>query len=398
MRKLMTILVKNPIFRRWVYIAFLSVVSTVIIYVVEDKLSVLDKSAKFSAGWPPILKYTVISLLTFIISLAVLRLGGIHPNFRFRTMMRYPPFWFAVLIAFTFFGVVINRKIGLSLVTVIFVVPYVIAVCIGIVLTFVSDIFTRVSWSNLVEPKKVKENYSGKGIFNSDEELLAWILEERPINSPYEDIFGLAISARKITQLLLTKTTSSIGILGPYGSGKSSLINLVEYYFAHRDEVIKNDSLQLELSNARIICCRIDGWGQTSGFVAQRILHLAIEKMKRYVDCTSLVGLPESYHKALAGTKSWGMAFLFALFQTSYDPVMQLVRLDDILTAADLRLVIFLEDLDRNISDEIIRDELPALLDRLRVLEQISFVLAIGTDRHYSDILIRVCDHVEAIA
>jgi hypothetical protein len=53
--------------------------------------------------------------------------------------------------------------------------------------------------------------------------------------------------------------------------------------------------------------------------------------------------------------------------------------------------------LDRNVSDEIIRDEMPALLDRLRVLGQVSFVLAIGTEQQYSDVLVRICDHVEAI-
>ena len=56
-----------------------------------------------------------------------------------------------------------------------------------------------------------------------------------------------------------------------------------------------------------------------------------------------------------------------------------------------------LEDLDRNISDTLIRDEMPALLDRLHGLNNISFVLAIGTEQHYSSILIRICEHVESI-
>jgi hypothetical protein len=107
--------------------------------------------------------------------------------------------------------------------------------------------------------------------------------------------------------------------------------------------------------------------------------------------------VPTNYRKALEGGKTTWATIISALFHTSCDPIEQLEKLDDILCAADLRLLIFLEDLDRNTDDKIIRDELPSLLDRLRSLRNVSFVLAIGTERQYSNILIRICDHVETI-
>lgn len=304
-----------------------------IIYIVEDKLSVTAWSNKFSVGWPQILKYVVISLLTFSVSIIVMRLGGIHSNFKIRTMMRYPPSWFAVLVVLIFFSVrILKQKSAIAFG--IDVLPFLAAGCIGILLTFITDIFSRASYSSLLKSQKESTtSYSRSGIFNSDEELLTWILEERPIISPHEDIFGLTAPATKITRLLLKKSISSIGILGPHGSGKSSLINLVEYYISHRDEIRCNLSAESELYSGQVICCHIDGWGLTSGFVAQRMLHLAIEEMKSHVDCMSIIGLPENYRNALTGTSSWGGAFISALIQTSYDPVVQLVKLDDILTA-----------------------------------------------------------------
>jgi len=113
---------------------------------------------------------------------------------------------------------------------------------------------------------------------------------------------------------------------------------------------------------------------------------------------SAIVALPENYRQAIGDSKTPLGAAVAALLNASHDPVAQLRKLDNILAAARLRLVIFLEDLDRNIADEIIQDELPALLDRLRSLKQVSFVLAIGTERRFSDILIRICDHQEAIA
>ncbi|MHB1183573.1 MAG: hypothetical protein ACYC4A_02590 [Desulfobulbia bacterium] len=150
--------------------------------------------------------------------------------------------------------------------------------------------------------------------------------------------------------------------------------------------------------NGDIVLCRIDGWGRASGTVAQKILSLAIGEVKKYVDCSSVITLPEKYVTAMVGGRSVGGEFFSALFQGAHDPVSQLCRLDNILAAANLRLIIVLEDLDRNVGDAILGEELPALLDRLRILNNVSFVLTIGTEQQFSHILIRVCDHVEAIA
>jgi hypothetical protein len=64
---------------------------------------------------------------------------------------------------------------------------------------------------------------------------------------------------------------------------------------------------------------------------------------------------------------------------------------------SNLRLVIFLEDFDRNWTDSVIRDEVPALLDRLGQLQNVSFVLTVGTDQQFSEIMIRVCEHAESL-
>jgi hypothetical protein len=115
------------------------------------------------------------------------------------------------------------------------------------------------------------------------------------------------------------------------------------------------------------------------------------------VDCLSIITLPANYRSALSSTKSPLATIIAALLNTDEDPIRTLERLDKILRAVKMRLVIFLEDLDRNCSDSLIRDEMPALLDRLRYLNNVSFILAIGTEDNYSKILIRICEHVESL-
>ncbi len=397
-------LVKNAVFRRWADILFLSLVLVVIVFASQDQLSVAAHwFAELSAHWSPLLRYAILCLIAAGVATVVMRLGGLHPNFTHKTMMRYPPFWFAVLIAWSTIITIVVYHHGPDIYSIcdvaVHLFPFLSAVCIGVILAFVSDAFECARCFRTPEARKNSRTlHDTRSAFSNDDDLITWILEEKPIRHPEDDIFGHAIPARKIATLLLRETPSSIGIVGPFGSGKSSLINLVEYYLNMREELRRNSGSNLNLYSGNIVCCRIDGWGRTSGSVALKILALAIEKVRCHIDCMSVVSLPENYHKAIAGGKSWGGAVLSALLQTSHDPVVQLLKLDDILAAADFRLIIFLEDLDRNIGDEIIRDEMPALLDRLRVLGQISFVLAIGTEHQYSDILIRICDHVEAIA
>ncbi len=237
-----------------------------------------------------------------------------------------------------------------------------------------------------------------QGTVQDKEQLISWLEQETPIRSPSEDIFDFSIIARRIARLLKAKKMRTIGVVGSYGSGKTSLLNLTEHYLLHHEsDGCSEGSEPNALFSGEIIVCRVDGWGRTKGSIAQQILAIALENTKTSVDCLSIIQLPANYSRAIGAMKWIGGPVLEALLHASYDPLAQITKLDRILAAAQLRLVIFLEDLDRNTSDEIIRDEMPALLDRLRAMRNISFVLAIGTEQQYSQILVRICDHVEAI-
>ena len=366
-------------------------------------MAILTRWSAFSIHWPPILRHAVTVFFITAISLALIRLGALNTKFRFLTMFRYPPIWIsAFLIGFMFTGFILyNSKFQLILLLKEFslvMLPTFSVACGGVLLAFVYEGFDAIRSSptkalSRIDTRRTRARSLSS---NNDEDLIAWILDESPIKHPTDDVFDHAIPARRIARLLMQETPSSIGVIGPYGCGKSSLLNLIEYYLENTND--------LGLCNAdpcfsgQIVRCKIDGWGRISGTAAQKIIALAIAEVRRHVDCMSIVALPENYRNAIAGASSTGGAVLSALLQISHEPVAQLSKLDNILAAANMRLIIFLEDLDRNVGDEIIRDEMPALLDRLRVLGQVSFVLAIGTDRQFSDVLIRICDHVEAVS
>lgn len=396
-------LMRSPIVRRWIDILILSTFLLALGVMLQAPLSqLLQRWTNYYSALAPLVSYTGILFIGASLTVALIRLGALGVQFGVMTMLRYPPSWFAAIIVSVVVGVLMIQREGadtlvLSNTNLFHFAGIVVVFALGVLFGFLYHRLEVLRSSpELLRKLSAEHACQIRHIFDNDDDLLDWVFRERPIRHPNHDMFGRFIPARRIARLLGKKAPSSIGIVGPFGSGKSSFVNLVEYYLKHPPPECANDPSQQ--FSGKIILCRIDGWGRTSGTVAQKILFLAIEEVKKYVDCVSVIALPENYHKAIAGARSVGGAFISVLLQSPQDPVSQLCRLDKILAAANLRLIIVLEDLDRNVSAGIIGDEMPALLDRLRILNNVSFVLAIGTERNFSHILIRICDHVEAIS
>ena len=395
----------NATFRRWLDILLLSAFGVVFYFAFQQPFNnlrcLIDHNTK---SWSPLLLYCFIVAIIAGMILFLIRLGGLHRNHTLKLTLKYPPTYLAALIAALVVGCILpwdtRQIIDVGWVSIYPAFLMLICVCTGVPLGFLLDWVGSTNSALSTSDDRARRRSAGiQNLYNNDEEFLQWILEEAPIRHPDEDSFDHVIPARRIAKLLLQHKPSNVGIVGPYGSGKSSLLNLIEYYLLNDRPWLSDEQKNIPTtSKDQVVLCRIDGWGRTTGSVAQKILGLAIEEVRCHVDCMAILAVPESYQKAIAGVKSGGGAILAALLKISHDPVIQLRRLDDILSAAGLRLVIFLEDLDRNICDEIVRDEMPALLDRLRALTHVSFVLAIGTERQFADVLVRICDHVEAVA
>jgi hypothetical protein len=349
----------------------------------------------------------MVTLIAGVLWLSLIHLGGFNvKHLHISRLLRYPPTWVAGIIG-TFIYLLITQDKALigefGLKEFLLLTVWKSPILSGfIIATVLSILFGHQSKRLSNKPSYSPNHQSSGALINDPDQLSLWIEDESPICSPFQDLFGLARISRRIANILLNKDTRTVGIVGTYGSGKTSLLKIVEYYLNHRRELDPKESVQPDRGEGnsfqgKIVLCRVDGWGRSKGSVAQQILSIAVNRLKNDVDCLSVVMVPTNYRKALEGGKTTWATIISALFHTSCDPIEQLEKLDDILCAADLRLLIFLEDLDRNTDDKIIRDELPSLLDRLRSLRNVSFVLAIGTERQYSNILIRICDHVETI-
>lgn len=328
--------------------------------------------------------------------------GSLTKGLFSRSTLMYPPFWIAcfpsiLLIYFVdpwIHRAVYNKSLMWDLqasLTVFF------AAVAGSILAWSLCAFRE--WLTLPAKKpdvKTCEGTSSSIRLEDSEAILKWIEEEVPITSPMDDFLGSDIVARRIAGVLGESPSRSIALVGSYGSGKSSILNMAEYHLKNptekREEKIQRERAQTD----PIILVRINGWGLQQGSAAERILDEVVRECGRYIDCSGFASLPSEYSSSLRSV-GWGKTLAPFLSRVT-DPVERLKVLDNTLHAVHKKVIVFLEDLDRNWQDNDFWSEVVSLLDRLKRLERVSFTLAITDSSGLGgEIIYRIADHLEVV-
>lgn len=345
---------------------------------------------------------STILLLSALVWLVIIRLGG----FRWVDLVNdspflYPPTWVVAVLGALGLAVTLHVqpfRVRLRFDDLDWIVADAVVVFpLGLLTACFIDWLTHKGHRSITKPDRV---CSGDA-----EKAREWVAREAPIHHPSEDRFGYAPIARRMARILSQKESHTIGLVGPYGSGKTSLLNMMVHYLRTDATGTATNRLGYFLERRKTLflkdrwhVCRMEAWGRDPSFFAGQVLRAAVSELGKQVDVLQLATLPSSYTAAMSGSgSSWG-AILSHLLCANEDPVEQLRQMDDILAAARGRMVIIIEDLDRNSSDRFLKDELPALLDQLKQLERVSFVLAIGSERSAAQVMLRLCEHRENLS
>jgi hypothetical protein len=392
----MNLLQKVIIFKRWVDIILLSFLAFLTYFIISLFLILkpdffIDMSA---IGISPICLQCIIYALIFALLLSpAVRYGSFSlRSFLPSTFIKYPPFWLACilsLLAIYFLQPYISINSGKPITT---VPPIIMFWAFGVV---VAGVVIAVAYSKLIhwhtsscdkyQANNITKTY--QSITEDPNALLQWIEEEKPIQTNDQDILSYKQFAERI-YIVLQQPKITITVVGSYGAGKSSILNMVKNYLRPSS----NDST---LSHS-LITCDVCGWGLQKGSAAETVLKQVIQTCTKHVDCLGLSNLPVQYGESIGHISTWSKA-LSGLFSHSYDPMVTLERMDKVLWAMDKRVVIFFEDLDRNWQGNDYWIEVVSLLDRLKKLDRVSFVLAITGTNKIGDIINRISDHIEIV-
>lgn len=217
--------------------------------------------------------------------------------------------------------------------------------------------------------------------------LERWLGAECPAEF---DLLGHRRVAERIARRLVTGGVTgggSVGLIGPFGSGKTSVVRWLE-----REAVRVRTGDQPEVWFSTQSCWGFEG----AGAAVQQILSGAVREVGRRADCFTVRSLPEAYRRMFAAGGDWVRTLTDLVFGTT-DPGEQFRHLNDILVAVNARLVLVVEDLDRNTGSRFDRQEVLALLHQLRDdYFHLSFVLAAGQATRDIDFA-KLCDHIEVL-
>lgn len=331
-------------------------------------------------GIRPIHSPAFIALTTWLLVAALVYVVSEPIRIRkpqWRRILSYPSTWLAIPLAWGFAAASERLPLpfrphssGPDWQDVYTVVPIALAVALGVAAR-------QLPWRRA--GRAVAESAEGTGFTWS--EIEAWISAgERPLASGERDFFQHQRIAARIAKSVVVERRH-VALLGRFGSGKSSIINLVRSEIGRRPETL--------------IVAEFDVWAVTNPEEVPRLaLNRVISALDDYVDTIQFRGLPVAYQR-LAAAEPTGRLSAALGFETAGDSIELLDDLSKVLVTIDAQVVLVVQDVERA-GDGFDTRHLQRLLWALRNASRIRFILSVDPDAAPMDFP-KLCDSVELV-
>lgn len=172
-------------------------------------------------------------------------------------------------------------------------------------------------------------------------------------------------------------------LLGDFGSGKTTIVNLLE------------KDLGPEWIVSRFDCWQRSGKPEE---LAAQLMEQVIHDVGQQFEVTSLVGLPESFARALYGASHWWQLLDILLRPETPEHVIQ--KLDTLLRFNHRKLLLVVENVDRNEKHEHFINVIAAILDKFQLNKDgknIKFVFSADEQRLDKIVTYRIADYKERV-
>ncbi len=223
---------------------------------------------------------------------------------------------------------------------------------------------------------------------NTNEKNIPWYQDGGPITHLTQDRLNRKPLVQRLYDIVTSKNYNDmrgVALIGPFGTGKSSVISMMIG--------------KLYENKLNYLVCKIDTWGAYSS--EEQIQKYFIEKiiscLSTITSTTSLSGLPSKYINSLKGAQSFWLDTL-PLFDNHSSPNNQLDRINDIVCRLDCRILIIIEDIDRNTNGEEIINKIAPLFDFLNSCEHFRLIMSFGEKLNNPSIVNRIFRHLEFVS
>jgi len=221
----------------------------------------------------------------------------------------------------------------------------------------------------------------------SNEEFKEWITDESP--SAGFDFYNRQPYITRMATRVLEKTESSGQrgqvLYGEFGTGKTTLIKLVE------QEILRQEPDCWIVSN-------FDCWahGENSQKLIKLLLEQVVSDISKRVEAVSLHSVPDDYLEVAYGVSSW--IKLITPFLPKHNPHTVLKRIDTLLEAQDLKLLLVIENIDRSPAVVALVNSVAAVLDQVSQFESIRFIFSGSKEKLPLPTVARIADYTETLS
>jgi KAP family P-loop domain len=373
------------IVRRWLYFFLISAVVAILgFYLVASRGKLSEWFYRIFGPVHWSMAYGAILLFIALLIASVLKMSPCKLG-QFRSIHRYPPTWLAIFVATTI--VCVMDQAGV-------IGPPGYRASVWEWTGLGGSALVLVTLSRWISPPSSDRPTMRSGSATGAQttlprdwsEIEQWVRTESPAT---DDLLNRRYIARRIARHLLTPfgEDRTIGLIGAFGTGKTSIVQWVE----------KELKLLPRNNCPKVWVCSVTCWGFVDSSAAiQNILASAISAVSRHADCFSVRQVPESYRKTLSAGGGW-LPPAIDVFVGQPDPTDHLRTLTPLLEAINARLVIVIEDLDRNQSVKFDIQDVLALLQRLKLVRGLSFILTGSSSSMSRMDFAKLCDHIEAL-
>ncbi|HOI55923.1 MAG TPA: P-loop NTPase fold protein, partial [Phycisphaerae bacterium] len=228
-------------------------------------------------------------------------------------------------------------------------------------------------------PDVAQADYASNGT-----DFHAWLTEDQPIE--FAGLSRMAShndTAKRMLKRLISQIehsergSANLAIIGPYGSGKTSICNLVRFEY--------EQNARQERDKPRLVFCRFEAWQYQSPEAALRgLMDVAAETVLGEADEASLWRLGENYVQAVSHIGSGWMRCVATLLGGTRQSDLILAKLSGLLRRLNVHLVVFVDDLDR--IESTAPEQTQAIvqaLNRFQNAPHIHYVVAVGPTRSF---------------
>ena len=303
-------------------------------------------------------------------------------NYRFRDIVRYPPIWFSAPTALLIICV-LEKSLPLALYSSsktnemqTTISPTLLILCATMIAILYRCRKLYIQSKNATphhiignQPEPIKEEH--------------WINSgEQPIKTAEDDRFsGTHMSDRVVGHI--RKNEPSIALIGPMGSGKSSILNLVFECIAQSDP--------------STLIVRCDLWrARTPEEIPQVIISAIVNALDTVCDTIWLRDLPYTYRRLVAAEPSGTLHRIFSIDDQTTS-LHKLDRVYSILEILDRRIVLAVEDFER-LPSSFDATHLSRFLWAIREIPRCSTIIAVDPQRVNKDFdFAKLCDSIEIV-